>query len=171
MLLIKKCNKEVSFLFSVNVYSKFAWNALLKDEKDITITNAFNLFFWKSLIVIQKKMWVDRDSGLDNKSLKLWLRDDGIEFYSTHNKEKFVVAERCIRTLKNKMYKHTTTVSKDAYINKLNEIVDKSSSIYQGTIKMNPANVQLGKYNEYDIEHSDKDLKFKVKELQNASQK
>ena len=170
MLLIKKCNKEVSFLFSVNVYSKFAWNALLKDEKDITITNAFDLLFWKAHRNT-KKMWVDRGSGLDNKSLKLWLRDDGIEFYSTHNKEKFVVAERCIRTLKNKMYKHTTTVSKDAYINKLNEIVDKSSNIYQGTIKMNPANVQLGKYNEYDIEHSDKDLKFKVKELQNASQK
>ena len=64
-----------------------------------------------------------------------------------------------------------TTVSKNGYINKLNEIVDKFKNIYQGTIKMNPVNVQLGKYNEYDIEHSGKDLKFKVKELQNASQK
>ena len=45
--------------------------------------------------------------------------------YSTHNKEKFVVAERIIRTLKNKTYKHMTAVSKNVYIDKLDHIVNK----------------------------------------------
>ena len=45
--------------------------------------------------------------------------------YSTHNKRKFVVAERIIRTLKNKTYKHMTAVSKNAYIDQLDEMVNK----------------------------------------------
>ena len=45
--------------------------------------------------------------------------------YSTHYKGKFVVAEIIIRTLKNKTYKHMTAVSKNAYIDKLDEMVNK----------------------------------------------
>ena len=48
--------------------------------------------------------------------------------YSTHNEEKSVVAERSIRTLKNKIYKYMTAISKNAYIDKLGDIVNKCSS-------------------------------------------
>ena len=43
--------------------------------------------------------------------------------YSTNNKGKFVVAERFIRTLKNKIYKYMTSKSKNVYIDKLDDIV------------------------------------------------
>ena len=55
--------------------------------------------------------------------------------YSTHNKGKPVVAERFIRTLKNKTYKDMTLISKNMYINKLDDIVNKYSNTYIGRIK------------------------------------
>ena len=53
--------------------------------------------------------------------------------YSKHNKEKSVVAERFIRTLQNKIYKHITSVSKDVYIDKLDEIVNEYNYICHRT--------------------------------------
>ena len=42
--------------------------------------------------------------------MKSWLQDNDIEIYSTHNKEKPVVAERSIKTLTNKICKYMTSV-------------------------------------------------------------
>ena len=61
--------------------------------------------------------------------------------YSTHNEGKSVIAERFIKTLKNKIYKCMTSVSKTMHIDKLNDIVKKYSNIYHKTIKMKPADV------------------------------
>ena len=43
--------------------------------------------------------------------MKSWPEKNDIEMYSTHDEGKSVVAERFIRTLKNKIYKHMTAVS------------------------------------------------------------
>ena len=56
--------------------------------------------------------------------MKSWLEKNNIEMYSAHNEGKSVVAERFIRTLKNKIYKYTTSFSKNVYINKLDDIVN-----------------------------------------------
>ena len=58
--------------------------------------------------------------------------------YSTHNEGKSVIAERFIRTLKTKIYKHMTSISKNVYIDKLYDIVNKYSNKYHRTIKMKP---------------------------------
>ena len=57
--------------------------------------------------------------------MKPWLKDNEIEMYSTHNEGKPVVGERFIRTLKTKIYEYMTSVSKNLYIEKLDEIVNK----------------------------------------------
>ena len=57
-------------------------------------------------------MSVDQGSEFYNTHLKKWLKDNNIEMYSTHNEGKSVVAERFIGTLKNKIYKHMTAISK-----------------------------------------------------------
>ena len=57
--------------------------------------------------------------------MKSSLHDNDIEMYSAHKEGKSVVAERFIGTLKTKIYKHISPVSKNVYINKLDEIVDK----------------------------------------------
>ena len=60
----------------------------------------------------QNKIWADKGSEFYNRSMKLWSEKNDIEMNSTNNEAKFVVAERFIRTLKTKIYKHMTAVSK-----------------------------------------------------------
>ena len=66
--------------------------------------------------------------------------------YSIQNEGKYAVAERFIRTLKNKVYKYTTSISKYKYIDKLDDMVNKCNNIYHTKIKKNPANVKSSKY-------------------------
>ena len=82
--------------------------------------------------------------------------------YSAHNKGKSVVAERFIRTIKNKIYKYMTSISKNVYIDKLDDIVNEYNNTYHTTIKMKPIDVKDNTYINIDKEVSDKDPKFKV---------
>ena len=65
------------------------------------------------------KIWVGKGHEFYNNSFKKWIKDNDIEIYSTHNEGKSVVAERFIRTLKTKIYKYMTSVSKNVYIDQL----------------------------------------------------
>ena len=51
--------------------------------------------------------------------------------YSTYNEGKSVVAERFIKTLKNKIFKHMTAISKNVYFNVLDDIVNKYNNSSQ----------------------------------------
>ena len=82
--------------------------------------------------------------------------------YSTNNEGKSVVAERFIRTLKSKIYKYMTSISKNVYINKLDDIMDEYNNTYHITIKMKPIDVKDNTYINVDKETNDKDPKFKV---------
>ena len=82
--------------------------------------------------------------------------------YSTNNEGKSIVAERFIRTLKSKTYKHMTSISKNVYINKLDDIVNEYNNTYQSTTKMKPIDVKDNTYVNIDKEINDKDPKFKV---------
>ena len=82
--------------------------------------------------------------------------------YSIHNEEKSVVAERFIRTLKTKIYNYMTSVSKNVYIDKLDDIVNKYNNTYHRTIKMKPVDVKDNAYIGFNKEVNDKDSKFKV---------
>ena len=66
--------------------------------------------------------------------------------YSTNNKGKSVIAERFIRTLKNKIYKYITSISKNVYIDKLDDIVKKYNNTYHTSIKIKPADVKDNTY-------------------------
>ena len=90
------------------------------------------------------------------------LKDNGIEMYSVHNEGKSVVAERFIRTLKNKIYKYMTSMSKNVYINKLDDIVYDYNNTYHRTIKMKPVDIKDNRYIDFEKEVNDKDPKFKI---------
>ena len=62
--------------------------------------------------------------------------------YPTRIEGNSVVSERFTRTLKNKIYKYMTSVSKKVYIDQLDDIVDKDNNTYHSTIKMKSADVQ-----------------------------
>ena len=87
--------------------------------------------------------------------------------YSIHNEGKSVIAERFIITLKAKIYKYMTSISKNVYINKLNDIANEYNNTYHRTIKMKPVDVKDNTYIDSMELHSskevnDKDPKFKV---------
>ena len=105
---------------------------------------------------------MDKGSEFYNAYFKKWLRDNGIVMYSTHNEEKSVVAERFIRTLKSKIYKYMTSISKNVYIDKLDDIVSEYNNKYHTTIKMKPIDVKDNTYINADKEINNKDPKFKV---------
>ena len=92
------------------------------------------------------KIWVDKESEFYNGSFKKWLKDNDIDMYSIHNEGKSVVAERFIRTLKSKIYKYVTSISKNVYIDKLDDIVDEYNNTYHRTIKMKPIDVKDNTY-------------------------
>ena len=77
---------------------------------------------------------------------KKWLKDNDTEMHSTHNERKSVVAERFTRTLKTKIYKYMTAISKNIYIDKLDDIVNKYNNTYHTTIKMKPVDVKDNTY-------------------------
>ena len=82
--------------------------------------------------------------------------------YSAYNEGKSVVAERSIRTLKNKIYKHVTAISKNVYFDVLNDIVDEYNNTHHKTIKMKPIYVKSDSFAEYNEDSKEKDQKFKV---------
>ena len=82
--------------------------------------------------------------------------------YSTNNDGKSVIAERFITTLKNKIYKYMTSISKNVYIDKLDDIVKKYNNTYHTSIKMKPVDVKDNTYIGFKKEFNDKNSKFKV---------
>ena len=142
------------------MFSKYAWVVPLKD-KGVSIVNAF-----QSILDSSKrkpnKIWVDQGIEFYNSYFKKWLKDTDISMYLTYNEGKSVVAERFIRTSKNKIYKHMTAISKNVYFDVLDNIVDKYNNTYHKTIKMKPVDVKSDSFAECNGESNEKDPKFKV---------
>ena len=108
------------------------------------------------------KIRVDHESKFYNNKFKSFLKENDITMYSTFNEGKSVVAERFIKTLKNKIYKHMTAIGKNAYFDVLDDIVDKYNNSFHSSIKMKPIDVKDDSFVEHVEETNKKDPKFKV---------
>ena len=90
---------------------------LLKDKKCVSILNAFRK---------RIKIWVDKESKSYNSSFKKWLwimiMIMILKYIRYIRKKNLLFAERFMRTLKTKIYKYMTSVSKNVYIDKLDDI-------------------------------------------------
>ena len=82
--------------------------------------------------------------------------------YSTNNEGKFVIAERFITKLKNEIYKYMTSISKNIYIDKIDDFVKEYNNKYQTSIKMKPVDVMDNTYINFKKEINDKNPTFKV---------
>ena len=136
----------------------------MKDKKGITITNAFQNIL-KESNRIPNKEWVEKETEFYNSSFRKWLKDNDIEMYSIHNEGKSVVAERFIRTLKTKIYKYMTSISKNVYIDKLDDIVNEYNNTYHRTIKMKPVDVEDNTYIDFEKEVNDLERISKYKNI------
>ena len=112
MQLLSKYNKGIKHLLCViGLFSKYARVFPLKDKKVTSIVNTFQKIISEGRK--PNKIWVDQGSEFYNNSFKGFLKINNIEMYSTYNQGKSIVAERFIRILKNKTFKHMTATSKN----------------------------------------------------------
>ena len=159
---LSKFNKGFRFLLCViEIFSKYAWVIPSKDKRGTSIVNAFQKILKESNRK-PNKIWVHKGSEFYNHSFKKWLKDNDIFMYSTNNGGKSVIAERFMRTLKNKIYKYMTAISKNVYIDKLDDIVKEYNNKYHTSIKMKPIDVKDNTYIDFKKESNDKNPKFKV---------
>ena len=145
----------------IDICSKYAWVVPLKNKKGVIIVNKFQKILNYSMRR-PNKIWIDKGSGFYNSSFKKWLKDIDIEMYSSHNEGKSVGAGRFIRTLKTKIYKYKTSISKNVYIDKLDDIVNEYNNTYHRTIMMKPVDVKDNISYDSSKEVNGKDPKFKV---------
>ena len=129
------------------VYSSFRDNAFQKIISDGRKPN---------------KIWADQGSEFYNNSFKNFLKINSIEMYSKYNEGKSAVAERFIRTLTSKIFKHMTAISKNVYFDVLDNIVNKFNNTNHRTIKIKHIEVSSNSYAEYNENSDKKDPKFKV---------
>ena len=158
---LSKKNKGIKyFLCAIDLYSKNTFVVSLKDKKGISIVNAFNKIMKQSNRK-PNKICVDQGGEFYNHNFKKWLSDNDIIMYSTYNEGKSVVAERFIRTLKNKLYKNMTATDKNEYYDVLDDVVNEYNNTKHNTIKTKPKDVGDNK-RVYIDEHNEKDSRFKV---------
>ena len=129
-------------LCAIDLFNNYAWVTPLKEKRGITIVNALQKVISKGRK--PNKIWVDQGGEFYNKLLKRFLKINGIEIYPTYN------AERFIRILKNKIFKHMTAISKSVYLNVLDDIVNKYKNADHKTIKIKPIDVTSDSYAKYD---------------------
>ena len=101
--------------------------------------------------------------------MKSFLQNNNIKMYSTHNEGKSVTAERFIRTLKYKIFKYMTSISKNVYIHNLDDKVNKYTNTYHSTVKMNHVDVKSSTYIDSSEEINDKDSKFIIGDIARIS--
>ena len=164
MHLIRKFNKWIHFsLCVIEILSKYAWVIPLKDKKSFIITNAFQKNL-KESNRSSNKIWVDKGNEFHNIKMKSFL-ENNVEMHSTQNEGKSVVPERLIRTLKNKIFKCTTSISKNKYLDKSDDIVNKYNNTYHRTIKMKSIDVKSELYVDSSKEFNDEVPKFEIGDI------
>ena len=144
---------------AIDLFSKYVWFVPIKDKKGTSIVNAF-----KKIISKRKpnKIWVDQGSEFYNNSFKDFLKINNIEMYSTYNEGKSAVAERFIRTLKNKIFNHMAAISKNVYFDVLDDIVNKYNNTVHRSIKMKPIDISDDYYVESSEDFNKKILNLKL---------
>ena len=163
MRLLSRRNKGIKYLLcAIDLFSKFAFVVPLKDKRGVSIVKGFEEIIDDSSRE-PNKIWVDQGGEFYNKVFKNWFNDKGTEMYSTYNEDKSVVAERFIRTLKNKLYKHVTSIGKDVYYDILDDVVKKYNNTVNRSIGMKPKDVSSSNNESTYVEESNKkDAKFSV---------
>ena len=139
---MSKYNKWIKYLLcAIDLFSKYTWIVPINNKKGISIINAFQKIISEGRK--PNKIWTDQGSQFYNNAFTDFLKINNIEMYSTYNEGKSVAAERFIRTLKNKIFKHMTAISKNIYFDALDDIVNKYNNTVHRAIKMKPIDVTL----------------------------
>ena len=133
MRALSKENKGFNFLLLViDIFNKYGWIKPLKDKKGETIVKALKEIF-KESGRRPAKLWTDKGREFFNKDVR-----DLVELYATENEEKSSIAERWIRTMKEKMFKYFTDYNTNTYIDVLPDLVEDYNNTVHSSTKLTP---------------------------------
>ena len=133
MRALSKENKGFNFLLLViDIFNKYGWIKPLKDKKGETIVKALKEIF-KESGRRPAKLWTDKGREFFNKDVR-----DLVELYATENEEKSSIAERWIRTIKEKMFKYFTDYNTNTYIDVLPDLVEDYNNTVHSSTKLTP---------------------------------
>ena len=133
MRALSKENEGVNFLLLViDIFNKYGWIKPLKDKKGETIVNALKEIF-KESGRRPAKLWTDKGREFFNKDVR-----DLVYLYATENEEKSSIAERWIRTMKEKMFKYFTDNNTNKYIDVLPDLVEDYNNTVHSSTKLSP---------------------------------
>ena len=133
MRALSKENDGYNFLLLViDTFSKYGWIVPLKDKKGETIVKALKEIF-KESGRRPDKLWTDKGREFFNKDVR-----DLVYLYATENEEKSSIAERWIRTMKEKMFKYFTDYNTNKYIDVLPELVEDYNNTVHSSTKLTP---------------------------------
>ena len=133
MRALAKENEGYNFLLLViDIFNKYGWIKPLKDKKGETIVKALKDIF-KESGRRPAKLWTDKGREFFNKDVR-----DLVELYATENEEKSSIAERWIRTMKEKMFKYFTDYNTNKYIDALPDLVEDYNNTVHSSTKLTP---------------------------------
>ena len=142
-------------MHTIDLFSKYVWVVPIKIKKGTSklLSNSNRK---------PNKTWVDQGSKFYNNTFKDFLTINNIKMYSAYDEGKSAVAERFIRTLKNRIFKHMTAISKNVYFDVLNDIVNKYNNTVYRTIKTKPIEVTDDFYAKFNEKFNKEDPKLKI---------
>ena len=130
-------NEGYKFLLLViDTFSKYGWIKPLKNKKGETMVKAFKTIFEEGRT--PGKLWTDKGTEFYNKNMNDLRKLYDIELYSTENEEKSSIAERWIRTMKEKMFKYFTDYNTNKYIDVLPDLVEDYNNTVHSSTKLTP---------------------------------
>ena len=129
-------NGNTFLLLVIDTFNKYGWIIPLKDKKGETVVKAFKTIFEEGRI--PEKLWTDKGKEFYNKKMDNLRKLYDIELYSTENEEKSSIAERWIRTMKEKMFKYFTDNNTYKYIDQLPDLVEDYNNTVHSSTKLTP---------------------------------
>ena len=163
---LAKYNRGIRYLLTVlDVLSKYAWVQPLKAKTRVALVHAFDKIL-KQGRCQPNRLQTDRGTEFYNRTFQRWIKDQGIQHFSTEGDAKASVLERFNRTLKERLYRYFTAANTLRFDDALPDLVQGCNATRHRSIGMAPQDVTWANEEAVWKRLYDKRLKKKKTQIQ-----
>ena len=137
---LAKYNRGIRYLLTVlDVLPKYAWVQSLKAKTGVALAKAFNKILKQGRQ--PNRLQTDRGTEFYNRTFQRWVKDRGMDHFSTEGDAKAAVVERFNRTLKERLYRYFTAANTLRLVDALPQLVQGYNATRHRSIEMAPRDV------------------------------